>query len=184
MKNLTKVLAVAVVATMALSSISVFAAETETTTDFDRPAFSMNVGARKGNFKFGKLMNLTDEQKAAMAEKIESGEFKLGEKSFGKKMFNGEKPELTEEQKAAITEKIESGEFKLGERNFGKMKGKMPGKKVFNGEKPELTEEQKAARAEKIASGEFKPMAKAGKGMKNFAKKAPKLNANSTEVAE
>ena len=140
MKNLTKVLAVAVVATMALSSVSVFAAETETTTDFERPAFAMNMKAKDGNFKFGKRLELTEEQKAAMAEKIGSSEFKLGERNFGKKMFKGEKPELTEEQKAA--------------------------------------------RAEKIASGEFKPMAKAGKGMRAFAKKTPKLNANTTEVAE
>ncbi len=104
MKNLTKVLAVAVVATMALSSISVFATETETTTDFERPAFAMNMKAKDGNFKFGKRLELTEEQKTAMAEKI--------------------------------------------------------------------------------ASGEFKPMAKNSKGMRAFAKKAPKLNAETTEVAE
>lgn len=140
MKNLTKVLAVAVVATMALSSVSVFAAETETTTDFERPAFAMNMKAKDGNFKFGKRLELTEEQKAVMAKKIESGEFNLGERNFVKKMFKGEKPELAEEPKAAM--------------------------------------------AEKIASGEFKPMAKAGKVIKNFDKKTPKLNANSTEVAE
>lgn len=140
MKNLTKVLAVAVVATMTMSSFSVFAAETETTTDFERPAFARNLKVKDGNFKFGKRLELTEEQKAAMAEKIESGEFEPGEKGFGKKMFNSEKPELTEEQKAAMAEKIESGEFK--------------------------------------------PMAKAGKGIKNFSKKALKLNADTTEVAE
>ena len=83
-----------------------------------------------------------------------------------------------------LAKKIESGEFELGEINFGKMKGKMPTKKAFNGEKSELTEELKVAIAEKIASGEFKQMAKAGKGMKNFAKKASKLNTDTTEVVE
>ena len=67
MKNLTKVLAVAVVATMALSSISVFAADTETTTDLKRPAFAINMKAKDCNFKFGKRFELTEEQKAEMA---------------------------------------------------------------------------------------------------------------------
>lgn len=125
---------------MVLSSISVFAAETKTTTDFERPAFAMNMKVKDGNFKFGKRPELTEEQKSTMAEKIESGEFKFGERNSGKKMFKGEKPELTEEQKASIAEKIESGEIK--------------------------------------------PMAKAGKGMRAFAKKAPKSKTNTTEVAE
>lgn len=140
MKNLTKVLAVAVVATMTFSSISVFAAESETTTDYKRPAFAMNMKSKGEKFKLRKMPELTEEQKSAIAEKIESGEGELGKKCFGKKVFNGEKPELTEEQKAVM--------------------------------------------AEKIASGEFKPMTKVGKGMKTFAKKAPKLNANKLEVAE
>jgi len=59
----------AVVATMALSSVSVFAAKTETTTDFERPTYSMNMKVKDGNFKFGKRLELTEEQKAAIAEK-------------------------------------------------------------------------------------------------------------------
>jgi len=76
MKNLTKVLTVATVATMALSGISAIAAEIGTTADFERPAFAMNMKVKDSNFKLGKRLEFTKEQKAAMAEKFASGEFK------------------------------------------------------------------------------------------------------------
>jgi len=85
MKNSTKVLAVTVVATMVLGSVSVFAAEAETTTNFERLAFARNMKVKDCNFKFGKRFELNEEQKAAMAEKIESDEFKPMAKSGKRK---------------------------------------------------------------------------------------------------
>lgn len=64
----------------------------------------MNVKVKNGNFKFGKVFELTEEQKVAMAEKIASGEFKPMAKAnkemkiFAKKApkFNVETTETAE----------------------------------------------------------------------------------------
>ena len=67
MKNLTKVLAVAVVATMALSSVSVFAAESEENmTKSERPAFSMK--AKDNGAPMAKQEKKEKPSKVAMTE--------------------------------------------------------------------------------------------------------------------
>lgn len=102
MKKITKVLALSVVTAMAISTVSVFATETEKEKDFKRPGFAMHM--KDGERKFGKRFELTEEQKAEIAEKMASGEFKpmgkfgRGKKNFGKRTpeVNGETTEVTE----------------------------------------------------------------------------------------
>ena len=206
MKNTTKAFAVVTAVALSLGSISAFAADTdETVKRGNRPAFSMNLEAKAGEFKpmgkgFGKMngqipekTELTEEEKAQMLEDMKA---KLAEKL--------EEGKITQEQYDEKIAAIESGDFKPMGRGFDKMNGQPS-------EKPELTEEEKvqmledmkAKLAEKleegkitqeqyderiaaIESGDFKPMNNAPKsGRKAFKGENPALpNAEDTEDAE
>ena len=179
MKNLTKILAVAVVATMAFSSISVFAADTnESAQKCERPAFSKNMKSKEANLRGDKKAvktELTDEEKTAKLESIKP--------SLAEKLEAGE---ITQEKYDETISSIESGNFKFHGKDSAKSKGRMPDKKEFKGEKlkaslaekleaGEITKEEYDEKLTKIESSDFKLDGKGGRNIRG-SKRTKKSN--------
>ena len=136
MKNLTKVLAVAVVATMALSSVSVFAEESEENmTKSERPAFSMK--AKDNDAPMAKQEKKEKPSKVAMTEEEKTAKIEKLKTDLATKLEVGE---ITQEEYDEKLAKIEARDF---------MRGNKGGRGV-KGEKPEMTDEEKAAKIEEL----------------------------------
>lgn len=118
MKNLTKVLAVAVVAAMALSSVSVFAAESEENmTKSERPAFSMK--DKDNGAPMAKQEKKEKPSKVAMTEEKTAKIEKL-KTDLATKLEAGE---ITQEEYDDAVAEIEAGNFKLGSKDGRNLKG-------------------------------------------------------------
>ena len=166
MKHLIKIVSVAAVAALTLSCVSAFAKSDKSKAGQETASTQVTVEEKKAERGRAKRPELTEEEKAAKAEKMKA---KLAEK-----LAEGK---ITQEEYDAALARIESGDFKP-DRRGGRDKA----------DKPELTEEEKAARAEKakaklaeklaegkitqeeydealakIESGDFKPDRKGGK---------------------
>ena len=136
MKNLTKVLAVAVVATMALSSVSVFAAESEENmTKSERPAFSMK--AKDNGAPMAKQEKKEKPSKVAMTEEEKTAKIEKLKTDLATKLEAGE---ITQEEYDEKLAKIVAGDFIRGDK----------GGRSVKGEKPEMTDEEKAAKIEEL----------------------------------
>ena len=136
MKNLTKVLAVAVVATMALSSVSVFAEESEENmTKSERPAFSMK--AKDNDAPMAKQEKKEKPSKVAMTEEEKTAKIEKLKTDLATKLEVGE---ITQEEYDEKLAKIEARDF---------MRGNKGGRGV-KGEKPEMTDEEKADKIEEL----------------------------------
>ena len=126
MKKITTIMAMFLIAAMSLGSVTALAAEVpDGSVQKERPAFSINGEGHK-------KAELTDEQKAALLEKIRA--------SLDEKLATGD---ITQEEYEDAVAKIEAGKFTFGGKGFQDRKGK-PGEKV------QLTDEQKAALKEKV----------------------------------
>ena len=119
MKNLTKVLAVAVVATMALSSVSVFAAESEENmTKSECPAFSMK--AKDNDAPMAKQEKKEKPSKVAMTEEEKTAKIEKLKTDLATKLEAGE---ITQEEYDDAVAEIEAGNFKLGSKDGRNLKG-------------------------------------------------------------
>jgi len=162
MKKLSRALAVLMVATLSLSSVSASAAEvTEVTRAHERPAFSENAEGFKANFKFGTMRNVGDREKIEMTDEEKAAKLEAFKNTLAEKLSSGE---ITQEEYDDAIAKMESGEFTFGGKAFKGMKGERgenPGD-MTEEEKAEMLENLKAAEGDKPFVAKFAGFPKAG----------------------
>jgi len=162
MKKLSRALAVLMVATLSLSSVSASAAEvTEVTRAHERPAFSENAEGFKANFKFGTMRNGGDREKIEMTDEEKAAKLEAFKNTLAEKLSSGE---ITQEEYDDAIAKMESGEFTFGGKAFKGMKGEKPEMFSFDSDHfqnmkdklSEMTDEEKAAMMENLKTGDSK----------------------------
>lgn len=160
MKKLSRALAVLMVATLSLSSVSASAAEvTEALRTHERPAFSENAEEFKVNFKFGMVRSGGDREKIEMTDEEKAAKLEAFKNTLAEKLSSGE---ITQEEYDDAIAKMESGEFTFGGKAFKGMKGEKPETFSFDSEHfqnmkdklSEMTDEEKAAMLENLKAAE------------------------------